>query len=245
MKLTAAAIASALLAAAGLAAPSQGSAAGEPLPQTGLVRLSNERSLTRIAYPEELVRVRQRPDPASAAGPRLRDTTEHGSPEVYLALVETEGADGERWVKIRLPGRPNGQTGWVPRSALGSYRIINKSLEVDRRTLRVSLYRYGRRVLRFPIGVGARTTPTPGGHFWVREKLTYRRDPLYGDRALGTSAYAPKLENWPLGGVIGMHGTGEPELIPGRPSHGCIRMKNPDIRRLYRAVPVGTPVRIL
>lgn len=225
-----------------LAAPA--GAAGASTAAGGIVKLSNETSITRVAFPEELVRVRRHPDPAAAQGPRLRDSTEHGSSEVYLALAEADGADGARWVKVRIPGRPNGQTGWVPRTALGPYRLITKALLVDRRALRVTLLRDGRPVLRFPVGVGASATPTPGGNFWIREKLTYRRDPLYGDRALGTSAYAPRLENWPLGGVIGMHGTGEPELIPGRPSHGCIRLKNPDIRRLYRVVPVGTPVRI-
>ena len=218
-------------------------APGEP-PQAGLVRLSNERSETRVATPEALVRTRSQPDPNATPGPRLRATTEHGAPEVYLALAEADGTDGRRWVRVRIPRRPNGQTGWVPREALGRYRILNTSLEVDRSKLRVTLFRDGRRVMRFPVGVGARSTPTPGGHFWIREKLRYKRDPMYGDRALGTSAYAPRLENWPLGGVIGMHGTSYPELIPGRPSHGCIRIRNRDIARLFRAVPVGTPLRI-
>lgn len=214
-------------------------------PATGIVKLSNERSETRVASPEALVKVRTRPDPEAASGPRLRATTEHGAPEIYLALEETDGTDGRRWVKIRIPRRPNGQTGWVPRESLGRYRIINTALEVNRKSLRVTLFRNGRKVMRFPVGIGAKGTPTPAGHFWIREKLRYKRDPVYGDRALGTSAYAPKLENWPLGGVIGMHGTGQPELIPGRPSHGCIRIRNADIKRLFSAVPVGTPVRII
>jgi lipoprotein-anchoring transpeptidase ErfK/SrfK len=44
--------------------------------------------------------------------------------------------------------------------------------------------------------------------------------------------------------VIGIHGTDQPWLIPGRPSHGCIRVPNPAIRRLARLMPIGTPVRI-
>lgn len=215
-----------------------------PTGEAQIIRLSNERSETRVATAELIVKVRSRPDPKAPQGPGLRATTEHGAPEVYLALMEVTGTDGRRWVKIRIPRRPNGQTGWVRREALGRYRLLTTSLVVDRKALRVTLYRDGRRLMSFPVGVGARSTPTPAGRFWIREKLTYKRDPVYGDRALGTSAYAPKLENWPLGGVIGMHGTGEPQLIPGRPSHGCIRLKNPDIRRLFRAVPVGTPVRI-
>jgi lipoprotein-anchoring transpeptidase ErfK/SrfK len=44
--------------------------------------------------------------------------------------------------------------------------------------------------------------------------------------------------------VIGIHGTNQPSLIPGRPSHGCIRVPNPAVHRLARLMPVGTPVRI-
>jgi lipoprotein-anchoring transpeptidase ErfK/SrfK len=61
--------------------------------------------------------------------------------------------------------------------------------------------------------------------------------------AFGTSAYS-SLSDWPGGGVIGIHGTDQPELIPGRPSHGCIRIRNPAIVRLARRMPIGTPVRI-
>jgi lipoprotein-anchoring transpeptidase ErfK/SrfK len=47
---------------------------------------------------------------------------------------------------------------------------------------------------------------------------------------------------WPGGGVVGLHGTSEPGLVPGRPSHGCIRLRNPDIERLYALTPIGTPL---
>lgn len=228
-----------------LAGPVHAASSGSRAGENKTIRLSNERTLTRVAMAEQLVKVRSRPDLKARGGPGLRFTTEHGAPEPYIALTETEGTDGHRWVRIRVARRPNGQTGWVRREALGPYRRVVTKLLVNRRTLRVTLYRSGKRVMRFPIGVGARSTPTPAGRFWIREKLRYKRDPLYGDRALGTSAYAPNLEDWPLGGVIGMHGTGEPWLIPGRPSHGCIRIRNQDIRRLYRAVPVGTPLRIV
>jgi lipoprotein-anchoring transpeptidase ErfK/SrfK len=45
--------------------------------------------------------------------------------------------------------------------------------------------------------------------------------------------------------VVGLHGTNEPDLIPGRPSHGCIRLRNKDIIRLYRLVPRGTPLHVI
>ena len=62
---------------------------------------------------------------------------------------------------------------------------------------------------------------------------------------MGTAAYSDALTDWPGGGVIGVHGTAEPSLIPGRPSHGCIRLRNADMERLYRRTPIGTPLRIL
>ena len=43
---------------------------------------------------------------------------------------------------------------------------------------------------------------------------------------------------------MGLHGTNQPGLIPGRPSHGCIRIKNENIARLFRLIPVGTPLLI-
>ena len=46
-------------------------------------------------------------------------------------------------------------------------------------------------------------------------------------------------------GVESLFGEGtEPGLIPGRPSHGCIRLKNRDIERLYELARVGTPLLI-
>ena len=45
-----------------------------------------------------------------------------------------------------------------------------------------------------------------------------------------------------LGDGYALHGTNKPETVGRSVSHGCIRLKNPDIERLYEMVPVGTPV---
>ena len=66
---------------------------------------------------------------------------------------------------------------------------------------------------------------------------------MYGAYALGTSAYA-KVSDWPGGGVVGIHGTDQPQLIPGRPSHGCVRVRNADMAPLYKLTPIGTPITI-
>ena len=206
--------------------------------------LSNERTLSRWAHPARLTDVHTRHSAKSRRVARLRFFTEDGFPEVYLALEEWTDGDNQDWVKIRVPKRPNGKTGWVPRDALGPLNVVRTQLVVNRSTLRATLYRAGKKVMSVRVGVGKASTPTPGGKFWIREKFRFKDTPVYGTFAMGTAAYAPTLSDWPGGGVVGIHGTNEPQLIPGRPSHGCIRVKNPDIARLWHRTPVGTPLLI-
>jgi hypothetical protein len=208
------------------------------------VQLSDEQTYTRWAFAVTRGTVRARPLARARRVAQLKLLTEDGFPEVYLLLASQRDADGSEWVRVRLPRRPNGVTGWVRRSALGGFRLVHTWLVVDRRALRVTLYERGKVRFRARVGVGAPGTPTPAGSFWIRERFRVRGHPLYGTRALGTSAYSNTLTDWPGGGVIGLHGTSEPGLIPGRPSHGCIRLKNRDIERLYKLSPVGTPLLI-
>jgi hypothetical protein len=206
------------------------------------VRLSDERTFTRWAYGAQIMPIREWPDSSASVLASVSLTTEDGLPEVYLLLRSWTDAIGRRWLQVRAPMRPEARTGWVDAAALGRSSLVRTQLVVDRRRLRATLYRAGRRVWRSRVGVGKAGTPTPAGRFWIRERLRAKnsRGP-YGPWAFGTSAYS-RLSDWPGGGVIGVHGTNQPELIPGRPSHGCIRVPNRAIRRLARMMPIGTPV---
>ena len=111
---------------------------------------------------------------------------------------------------------------------------------------RLKAYYNGKLRFSAPVGVGKPSTPTPAGHFWIRErfKVTNRSNP-YWPYALGTSDYST-LTEWPGGGVVGIHGDlGEPKVIPGAPSHGCVRMRNADIAWLAPRLQIGTPVHII
>jgi hypothetical protein len=207
------------------------------------IRLSNESTLSRWAYPNYPSKVRRRPSSRAHSFTRLQYLTEDRRPELYLALSSRVDDDGTRWVRIRLPMRPIGSKGWVRRSALGAFHIVTESLQVNRQALRATLYRNGRRIWRAPIGIGRPGLETPAGRFYARERLR-SLDPFYGPIAIGTSAYS-SFTDWPGGNVVGVHGTSEPWLIPGRPSHGCVRLQNEDIVRLSRLMPLGTPIRIL
>jgi hypothetical protein len=208
----------------------------------GTKPLSDERTLTRWAYPDTRARVRSRPAGGARTVARLRWLTEDRLPEIYLVLASWTDPSGREWVKIRVPRRPNGTTGWVLRGALRQYTVVREALDIDRAKRMATLRRNGKKIWFAHVGLGKIGTPTPAGHFYVREKFRVRDVPLYGPYAIGTSAYAPYLTDWPGGGVVGLHGTNQPELIPGRPSHGCIRLRNKQITRLYRLMPRGTPI---
>jgi len=161
-----------------------------------------------------------------------------------VVLASARLRSGQTWLQVEVPGRPNGRTGWVPRQALGSLYLIDGYLHVDEQRLQATLYRDGKPIFSAPVGVGKASTVTPTGHFYVMEKLRTVNAPVYGPFAIGTSAYAPTLSEWPGGGIVGIHGTNEPQLIPGRPSHGCIRMRNADVARLWSIIQLGTPIDI-
>jgi hypothetical protein len=171
-------------------------------------------------------------------------STPEGTPNIVLVLGHREDRAGRLWVRARLASLPNGRIGWLPRNALGGYDTVDTHLVVDRRHLTIELLRRGRPVFRARVGVGQPRWPTPPGRFYIRNRLTRYAGPTYGPLAFGTSARSSRFTDWPGGGFIGIHGTDEPQLIPGRISHGCIRLRNPDILALGRLLPVGTPLTI-
>jgi hypothetical protein len=183
---------------------------------------------------------------APGSGPSvaaLSTLTPEGTANLVLVLGSTWRDDVD-WVHVRLPVLPNNTTGWVPRSALGGYHFVTTHLVIDMRRLRAVLLRNGHPLFTAPVGVGQPQWPTPRGEFYVRDKLTDYASAFYGPVAFGTSARSPVLTDWLEGGFVGIHGTDAPKLIPGRVSHGCIRLRNRDILRLARLMPVGTPLTI-
>jgi lipoprotein-anchoring transpeptidase ErfK/SrfK len=206
--------------------------------------LGSTRHLSQWAPVDRPVSARAAPDDAARVVARLATRTPEGTRNVVAALARRQDRRGRPWVLVRLPVLPNGTTGWVPRAALGGYGIVHTRLDVDLGRLRATLYRDGRPVLSAAVGVGKAGWPTPRGEFYIRNKLTRYRSPAYGPVAFGTSARSPTATDWPAGGFVGIHGTDRPDLLPGRVSHGCIRMRNADILALARRMPVGTPVTI-
>jgi lipoprotein-anchoring transpeptidase ErfK/SrfK len=201
--------------------------------------LGSTRHLSHWTTVERATPARSAPEAGAAVVAGLARRTPEGTPNAVAVIAQRRA-----WVHVRLPVLPNGTTGWVRRRALGAYETATSRLDVDLGRLRATLYRDGRPVLRAPVAAGRAGWPTPRGTFLIRNKLTRYRSPAYGPVAFGTSARSPTATGWPAGGFVGIHGTDRPELVPGRVSHGCIRLRNPDLLALARLMPVGTPLTI-
>jgi hypothetical protein len=212
----------------------------------GNERLSNETTITRWAHTNLLGPIRSNPSKGSSTIGKLRWNTEDRVPEVYVVLQSKLDEKGEVWLEIRVPARPNGKTGWVREEQLSNLYTIRTHLTIDRGAMKATLRKKGKVIWTSRVGVGRPGLETPAGRFWIRERLSnLGGSPVYGPWAFGTSAYSDKLTDWPGGGVVGIHGTNQPELIPGRPSHGCVRVPNAKIRKLAKLMPIGTPVLIV
>jgi lipoprotein-anchoring transpeptidase ErfK/SrfK len=197
---------------------------------------------TRFAYVNFSVTARAWPARGAPPVGHLRRRTHEGTDELVLVRAIARGG---AWLKVELPVRPTGTTGWIPRWSVGELRRTTTWLRIDRRYLRATLVDGGRVVWRAPVGIGRRSSPTPAGSFYIRDRLVPRRkDTMYGALALGLSARSEALTDWPGGGFIGIHGTNRPGQVPGRISHGCVRLRNRDILALDALMPVGTPVTI-
>jgi lipoprotein-anchoring transpeptidase ErfK/SrfK len=147
------------------------------------------------------------------------------------------------WYRVQLPVLPNGKTGWVRAWAVQPFRVRSR-ITVDLSQRRLRVYRSGKVVVDTRVAVGTSATPTPPGHYFVNERYVLRdASGPFGPSALGISAHSDVLQHvWVEDGPIGIHGTNEPWSIGRAASHGCIRVSNNEMRRIFRLAPAGTPV---
>lgn len=194
------------------------------------------------------LQVYEEPDDLDASGGEgaeqlVLNRADEASGDVVLLALEA----GSAWLHVQLPVRPNGTTGYVRVRdvRLSSHTFAMEIALADHELL---VTEAGEEVLRTPVGVGTTDRPTPGGGYYIKE-LLQPPDPngVYGPYAYGLSGYSNVLTEFAGGeGVIGVHGTNEPELVGSDASSGCIRLPNDQIIALVEEIglPLGTPVTI-
>ena len=116
---------------------------------------------------------------------------------------------------------------------------------------KVYVYKGDKLVTKYPVAIGKKGWETPTGEWQVMEKI---KNPAWTSFKTG-EVFAPGTEN-PLGArwigfwtdgedVIGFHGTANVKSIGTAASHGCVRMRNRDVKALFPLVKVGTTVKVV
>ena len=214
-----------------------------PAPRAGAIRLGGAPAYVALAVKDVTVTSRPGGGDVVAVFPA---ELPWGSPTPFLITEARRTEAGDTWLKVLLPRRPNGSSGWVRREQV-RIRPVTSAVEVDLSSRTASLLRNRRKVRTWRVGVGAATTPTPTGRFYVTVKL---RPPqisagAYGAWALGLSGYSEVHQSFGTGdGQIALHGTYQPSLLGQPVSNGCVRMDNEMITLLAETLPLGTPVTI-
>ena len=120
-------------------------------------------------------------------------------------------------------------------------RVVLVSL-VDRK---LAVIDNGVVIAAFQIAVGAKVSPSPTGEFTIISRVAnptyYHRGaviPTGKDNPVGTRWVGISLKGY------GIHGTNVPASIGRAASHGCIRLRNRDMERLFTMLRVGDAVRI-
>jgi lipoprotein-anchoring transpeptidase ErfK/SrfK len=146
------------------------------------------------------------------------------------------------WYQVELPVKPNGTTGWIQASSV-STRTSTYFIKVHQSQFKLDLFNNGTLQQSFTVAVGAPSTPTPNGKFFVWASQDWNSAP-YAVGIFALSGFSPVLDNWPGGGRTGIHGWQDTSILGSRASHGCVRMGPADFARLLHTVPLGTPVEI-
>ncbi|MDI6855039.1 MAG: L,D-transpeptidase [Deltaproteobacteria bacterium] len=188
--------------------------------------------------------------------------------KIFLPLVLASGL-GACYILLLVPSqtlavRPErplvGETGNVyvpevgnrPKTTARKRDVLSRNL--DRRIIlklgqrRVYVYEGDKVLASFRVAVGKKGWETPTGNFQVIKKLRNPAwknpwkgninppgpDSVLGERWIGF---------WTDGRqTIGFHGTPGEHLLGQAVSHGCVRMRNEDIKAMFDMVEIGTPV---
>jgi L,D-transpeptidase catalytic domain len=182
--------------------------------------------------------------PATTAR-RIETVAAHRPITRVATVLPVVGSAGRGWLKVRLPGRPNGSLGWIRSQGTVAGRT-EWHLVVELGARRLVVYRAGRVLRAFPAVVGKPSTPTPRGEFFVEEPVRLSGGDVGAPYALALSARSNVLQEFDGGpGQIAVHGLANVGGTLGTAeSHGCIRVTAAAMIWLVGRIGAGAPVSI-
>lgn len=156
--------------------------------------------------------------------------------DTWLPVVDRQGD----WVKVLLPSRPNGATGWLPTAQLDQRRTPYL-VRVHTGSRRLELLRGGEVLGSWSVAVGAPGTPTPVGRTFLLGSFV-DPDQDFSPVILPLGAHSDTLDTYGGGpGTVALHGWPDASVFGQAVSHGCVRVPADALEKLRR-VPLGTLV---
>lgn len=167
------------------------------------------------------------------------------TPTSLLVLGSETGPSGRVWLKLLLPKRPNGSVGWVPADELTLHQTTWR-VEISTTRRLGEVFHRGHVVKRFPVIVGASSTPTPRGLAAVQDRRKQANpNGFYGPWILALTARSSAYQEFLGGpGTIAIHGAGAGNPLGLAISHGCIRVSPALDAWLGPRLMPGTPIAI-
>lgn len=193
--------------------------------------------------------VRKRPFDRSAVVGIAGDRTTYLGQGTRLLIVSARyDVDGKPWIRVQLPIRPNGTSGWM-RAEDAYVRPTHWGIRVRLKSRMLEVSRYGRVVRKVRAVIGAPSTPTPRGLFAVYEVAPQKdKRGFTGPWALNLTGFSTVLESFGSGpGRVAIHGRSGAsfrDALGTARSHGCVRINNEVVAYMERNLLGGTPVRI-
>jgi lipoprotein-anchoring transpeptidase ErfK/SrfK len=213
-------------------------------PHTSLTQASLTSSLPSTQQLVHLTtdhRLYKNPSPAGRTSRVLYQKTPiTHSPTVLPVLGISTNKKGSTWLRVRVPGRPNGGTGWITNDHT-TLTSTTWKLRVQLGSRRILVFRNGTLIRSIPAIVGSIATPTPTGTFFVEETVALYPTSPGEPYALALSARSSALHYFDGGpGQIAIHAT--THLAGSTASHGCIRVSASQDKWLATHIHPGTPV---
>ncbi len=175
---------------------------------------------------------------AAPGGPAIARLGTQQLGDTWLpAIAEQPG-----WVQVLLPSRPNGSTGWVTEEALDR-AVTPYLIRVHLRSLSMELFRGGRSLGEWTVGIGKESAPTPVGRTFLLGSFTDRKQ-SYSPVILPLGVHSPTRDSFGGGpGTVAIHTWPTAAVFGTRSSDGCIRGPSDALQKLI-GVPLGTLVLI-
>lgn len=165
-----------------------------------------------------------------------------------LLVLDSRIVRERSWLRVLLPIRPNGSSGWVPRELVTISRT-SWWVTVVKGARTVTVLRDGRRVRQFAAVIGRAATPTPEGLAAIYERnLQKEPNAFLGPWALPLTLHSNVLRSYGGGpGRVAIHGRSGASLddpVGTARSHGCVRISNGPVAWMATRLPAGTPVQV-